>query len=130
MCGNWNFAYQHSTFCIKIALMTPNEFRKLALNFPGAIESAHMNHPDFRIGGKIFATLGPGESWGMVKLTPEQQRSFMQEEPNVFSPCSGAWGRGGATTVNLASAKQGLVKTALSAAFQNVSAKSRKQKRQ
>jgi hypothetical protein len=103
--------------------MTANEFRKLALAFPGAVEASHMNHPDFRIGGKIFATLGPNEIWGMVKLTPEQQQSFIKKAPSVFEPCSGAWGEQGATTVRLASARKAVVQVALDTAWQNVSAK-------
>src|SRR5215831_16401038 len=108
--------------------MTADAFRKLALSFSGAVESAHMNHPDFRIGGKIFATLGPGEIWGMVKLTPEQQKSLMGGHQNVFSPCSGAWGRGGATQVDLAAASKSLAQTALEMAAQNVTAKAKKRK--
>ena len=73
--------------------MTADEFRSLALSFPEAVESAHMDHPDFRVRGKIFATLGPGEKWGMVKLTPEQQQEFMKADLDVFDPSSGAWGR-------------------------------------
>ena len=88
-----------------------------------------MNHPDFRIGGKIFATLGyPDEGWGMVKLTPEQQRSFVKQAPNVFNHCSGLWGRRGATNVYLASAKKALLHAALDAAWRNVSIKSKKKK--
>ena len=56
--------------------MTAEEFREIALSFPETEESSHMNHPDFRWRGKIFATLGPDESWGMAKLTPEQQQNF------------------------------------------------------
>src|SRR5262245_31412560 len=60
--------------------MTANQFRKIALEFPGVIESAHMNHLDFRVAGKIFATLGyPDDEWGMVKLTSEQQRTFVEK---------------------------------------------------
>ena len=103
--------------------MTANEFRKLALAFPGAVEASHMNHPDFRIGGKIFATLGPSEIWGMLKLTPEQQQSFIKKAPSVFEPCRGAWGEQGATTVRLASAEKAVVQEALDTAWQNVSAK-------
>lgn len=106
--------------------MTANEFRKIALEFPGAVESSHMNHPDFRIGGKIFATLGPGEIWGMVKLTPVQQRSFIKRAPTVFDPCSGAWGKQGATTVRLAAAEKALVREALDTAWQNINAKVKK----
>ena len=102
--------------------MTAKQFRKLALSFPEAVESAHMHHPDFRIEGKIFATLGyPEENWAMVNLTPKQQRSFMKQAPGVFNPCSGAWGERGATSVCLASAEADLLKAALDAAFKNVS---------
>ena len=66
--------------------MTADEFRSLALSLPEAAESAHMDHPDFRVRGKIFATLGPKEEWGMVKLTPEQQATFLRTEPEVYHP--------------------------------------------
>ena len=79
--------------------MTTNDFRKLALSFPEAIESAHMRHPDFRVGGKIFATLGyPGKEWAVVKLTPDEQKRFMQRDPRIFQPVKGAWGRRGTQT--------------------------------
>jgi YjbR len=110
--------------------MTADAFRKMALDYPNAVESAHMNHPDFRIDGKIFATLGvPDKDWGMVKLTPEQQQSFMREAPEVFHPCSGAWGRGGSTNVHLTAATKKLVRAAMDCAFQNVIAKKRKSPR-
>jgi predicted DNA-binding protein (MmcQ/YjbR family) len=65
--------------------MTRNEFRKLALSFPEATESAHMHHPDFRISGKIFATLGyPNDDLAMVKLTPDEQDEFVRRGPTVF----------------------------------------------
>src|SRR6266850_6818968 len=86
--------------------MTVNDFRKLALSFPEAIESAHMDHPDFRVRGKIFATLGyPDKDSGVVKLTPDEQRDFVGSDPNVFQPVKGAWGRRGSTSVNLPTAK-------------------------
>ena len=104
--------------------MTADRFRSLALEIPGAIESTHMRHPDFRIGGRIFATLGyPDDDHGMVKLTPEQQRIFLRKAPNVFSPCAGAWGKQGSTSVYLAAAKVELLRTALEAASKNVVAK-------
>jgi len=103
--------------------MIANEFRRLALGFPGVIESSHMNHPDFRAGGKIFATLDyPEEGWGMVKLTPVQQQSCVGKAPEVFVSCKGAWGRGGATSVHLASANKNVVHAALKAAWRNVTA--------
>ena len=65
--------------------MTSDEFRKMALEIPTAVERSHMNHPDFRVAGKIFASLGvPDESWGMVKLTPEQQRTFDRKGARGF----------------------------------------------
>ena len=70
--------------------MTADQFRKLALGLPEASEAAHMGHPDFRVGGKIFATLGPDEDWGMVKLTPDRQAEVMRAEPDVYRPASGA----------------------------------------
>jgi hypothetical protein len=101
--------------------MTTNDFRKLALNFSGAIESEHMNHPDFRAGGKIFATLSyPDKSWGMVNLTPSQQASFIRKAPDVFRPCNGAWGKRGSTNVHLPSATKRVVRAALGAAWKNV----------
>ena len=109
--------------------MTPDRFRSLALEIPGAIESSHMNHPDFRIDSKIFASLGyPDESFGMVKLTPEQQRSFMKKAPGVFDPCVGAWGRGGATSVHLAAARVEMLRAALEAASKNVASHAKKKK--
>jgi hypothetical protein len=73
--------------------MTPDEFRRIALKFPGAIESAHMGHPDFRANGKIFATLHAGDVTGMIKLPPEHQQDFVTADPATFSPVNGAWGR-------------------------------------
>src|SRR5947209_7418215 len=64
--------------------VTADEFRNLALSLPEASEGAHMDHPDFRVGGKIFATLWPDGDWGMVKLTAEQQAVFTRSEPKVF----------------------------------------------
>jgi hypothetical protein len=101
--------------------MTPDSFRRLALSFPDAEERSHMGHPDFRVCGKIFATLGyPDGGWGMVKLTPGQQEAAMAAEPDVFVPVKGAWGRGGATTVHLRAAKVATVRTAMAAAWRNV----------
>ena len=101
--------------------MTVEEFRRTALEMPGVVEGAHMNHPDFRVEGKIFASLGsPDECWGMVKLTPEQQHSFIEVAPGMFQPCRGAWGRRGFTNIHLASAKKHILSAALDAAFKNL----------
>jgi len=107
--------------------MTSDEFRKMALETPTAVERSHMNHPDFRVAGKIFASLGmPDENWGMVKLTPEQQREFIQKGPKIFRPSSGAWGRQGYTNVYLAFAKTNIVRAALEVAAKNVASKKKK----
>ena len=104
--------------------MTANDFRKLALGFPEAIESAHMDHPDFRVGGRIFATLGyPDKDSGVVKLTPDEQREFVRSDPNVFQPVKGAWGRRGSTSVHLPTAKIEKVREALDAAWRNTAPK-------
>lgn len=107
--------------------MTSDEFRTMALEIPTAVEQSHMNHPDFRVTGKIFASLGaPDANWGMVKLTPDQQRAFIEKSPEVFKPCSGAWGRAGATNVCLASAKASLVRPAIKAAAKNIVSRANK----
>jgi hypothetical protein len=101
--------------------MGPEGFRKLALSLPGAEEKEHMDHPDFRVGGKIFATLGyPGEAWAMVKLTPAQQGNFAREEPGMFESVGGTWGARGATLVRLKTARKQLVRKALAAAWGNL----------
>ena len=100
--------------------MTAQEFRRLALSFPQATEAAHMGHPDFRVGGRIFATLGyPRSGWGMVKLTPEQQELFVRAQPRAFTPVQGGWGRAGATQVRLRVAGKGAVREALAVAWRN-----------
>jgi hypothetical protein len=104
--------------------VTANDFRRLALSLPEAMESAHMDHPDFRVGGKIFATLGhPANGWGMVKLTPEQQHYFSKDEPEVFVPAKGAWGRRGATSVNLKAASKKTLEKAIRTAWRNTAPK-------
>ena len=104
--------------------MTATEFRRMALALPGAEEREHMGHPDFRVGGKIFATLGyPDQSWGMVKLKPADQARLYEAEPDVFVPFGGAWGRHGATKVTLKAAKKTSVRQALTAAWRNVAPK-------
>jgi hypothetical protein len=98
--------------------VTANEFRRLALSLPETEERAHMDHPDFRVAGKIFATLRyPEDGWAMVKLTPLEQEMFMKAQPAVFQPCSGAWGRRGSTSLRLKSARKQVVRRALLAAW-------------
>ena len=83
-------------------MASADDFRRIALSFPGAEEHSHMGHPDFRVGGRIFATLGaPDEQWGMAALLPEQQELAVAAERAAFRPASGAWGRKGSTLVRL-----------------------------
>ena len=104
--------------------MTTQDFRRIALSLPEASENAHMGHPDFRVCNKIFATLGyPDEEWAMVKLTPEQQASFVRAEPGVFAPVKGGWGRRGATNVRIDGADEAILRHALVAAWRNVAPK-------
>jgi hypothetical protein len=104
--------------------VTADHFRQIALSLPEASESSHMDHPDFRVRGKIFATLGyPDQGWGLVKLTPEQQTSLVRTAPAVFVPAKGAWGRRGSTSVRLDIVDQVTLSSALVAAWRNVAPK-------
>ena len=104
--------------------MTANEFRKIALALPESEERAHMNHPDFRVAGKIFATLGyPDKTRAMVKLSPEEQHYFSKDYPDVFVPVKGVWGRRGATSVYLKPAKKDVLAKAIQAAWRNTAPK-------
>ena len=104
--------------------MTAKEFRQIALSLPGTEEHSHMNHPDFRVAGKIFAPLGcPDKTRGMVKLSPEDQHYFSKDHPNVFIPVKGAWGRRGATSVHLKAAKKQTLARAIRAAWRNTAPK-------
>jgi len=99
---------------------TPAQFRRLALALRETEERRHMNHPDFRVTGKIFATLGyPTKERGMVKLTPTQQQEFVTSHPAAFEPVTGAWGQKGATSVLLAKVPMQALKAAILAAWRN-----------
>lgn len=109
--------------------MTPDAFRRAALALPGTVESAHMNHPDFRVANRIFATLGsPDGSWGMVKLPPEEQHRLVDSMPETFQPAAGAWGRHGSTLVRLAKAKPQMMTYALEMAWRLAQAKPARKK--
>ncbi len=98
--------------------MTSDDFRRFALKLPGALESSHMGHPDFRVNGRIFATLHyPDEDLGMVKLPLEQQAELMQTHPQAFVPVKGAWGRQGCTNVRLKAVDIGTLEHALHLAW-------------
>ncbi len=114
-----NIALRHES-----VIVTASKFRKIALSLPETEESAHMHHPDFRVSGKIFATLGyPDGKWAMVKLTPEEQRAFIRSDPQTFHPVKGGWGRRGATNLCLDVATAAVVRKALTAAWRNTAPK-------
>jgi hypothetical protein len=98
--------------------MSPDDFRKLALRFPEVVEQQHQGHPDFRIGNKVFATLGwPDSAWAMIKLPLEKQQKYAAAQPSVFEPVPGAWGRRGSTKIRLATADRNAVEQALLTAW-------------
>ncbi len=98
--------------------MDANDFRRIALSFEGAEESSHMGAPDFRVGGRIFATLASArQGFGNLMLTPELQAEFVQELPEVFVPIAGGWGRMGMTHIRLAVAKEEVLAGALHTAW-------------
>ena len=98
--------------------MNIDDFRRIALSFEGAEESSHFGQPDFRVGGKIFATLATADQgFGNIKLTPEQQQAFVEELPDVFLPVHGGWGRAGMTHIRLAAANEDLLHGALQTAW-------------
>jgi len=98
--------------------MTEKDFRRIALSFEGAEEGSHMGSPDFRVGGRIFATLASiKEGYGNLKLTLEQQAAFVEELPKVFLPIHGGWGRMGMTHIRLAAASEDVLEGALRTAW-------------
>lgn len=94
-------------------------FRALALALPETVEGGHHSHPDFRVRGKIFATLLPGETIGMVKLTPDEQERWLLSSPSVFTKAPGAWGKMGCTYIELAKAEPAAVEQALRSAWRS-----------
>ena len=98
--------------------MNPEDFRRIALSLEGAEEGSHMGQADFRVGGRIFATLAAQHlGYGNLMLTPEQQADFVGELPKIFVPIAGGWGRNGATHVVLAAANEDLLAGALRTAW-------------
>ena len=99
-------------------------FRRLALELPGAIESSHSNHPDFRFNNRIFATLsGQDRGLGVLKITVEQQQAFIADQPHIFSPVQGGWGRMGMTYIDLSRADEAIMAGALKTAYHNLQEK-------
>ena len=105
---------------LRLTSMRANDLRRIALGLAGAVEGAHMGHPDFRVSNRIFATLHHDRQFGMVKLTPTQQEQFMRDHPDAFEPESGAWGRAGCTRVRLASVDEDTLGEAVTLAWQNI----------
>ena len=98
--------------------MTVDDFRRIALSLEGAEEASHMGHPDFRVAGRIFATLASAsQGYGNVKLTLEQQAALVEEMPEVFVPIPGGWGRMGMTHIRLAAAGEDVLAGALRSAW-------------
>jgi hypothetical protein len=98
--------------------MTPADFRRIALSLDGAEEGSHMGAVDFRVGGRIFATLAAVKlGYGNIMITPEQQAAFVADAPEVFVPVAGGWGSNGATHVRLAAASEDMVAGTLRTAW-------------
>ena len=109
--------------------MTPAAFATLALALDGATQGAHGGHPDFRAGGKVFASMGfKGPDSATVKLTPEQQEMLVAAEPAIFTPVTGTWGHRGYTMIHLPAADAATMKSALAMAWKNVTAASSRAK--
>ena len=107
--------------------MTADDFRRIALSLEGAEEGAHMGAMDFRVGGRIFATLASvKEGYGNLMLTPEAQANFLAERPEVFLPIKGGWGRMGMTHIRLAEADEETLAGALKTAWRLRAEKNRK----
>lgn len=103
--------------------MTPAQFRKLALALPEAEEGAHMGHPDFRVGGRVFASLQPDGLRAMAKLPPYLQAALVRDHPDLAAPAAGAWGRAGCTLLRLDGTPADLMRAALAAAWQTTAPK-------
>lgn len=110
--------------------MTANDFRRIALSLEGVVEGSHMGSADFRVGGRIFATLAAqAQGYGNLLLTPDQQAAFVAEAPHIFIPIPGGWGRNGATHLKLSDASEDLVNGALQTAWKLRIEKNRKTSR-
>ena len=108
--------------------MTAGGYRRMALGLDGVVEAEHMGHPDFRVGGRVFASLQQGLRAAAVMLSPEEQARFVADAPDAFVPESGAWGRSGWTRIQLAGADEEMVGEALTLAWRRRIALSEEQK--
>jgi hypothetical protein len=96
------------------------DVRALALLLPGTVEGAHQGHPDFRVGGRIFATLWTEEERVVVRLPPEVQAAMVEAEPDAFEPVPGAWGERGWTSLDLFAAEEATLRAALLTAWRTL----------
>ena len=106
--------------------MTGKDFRRIVLGLVGAVEGAHMGHPDFRVHGRIFATLRNRDTLGMVVLPPDEQLKMIGAHPDVFAPESGAWGRAGCTRFQLEVIDEEILGEAATLAWRNIATKATK----
>jgi hypothetical protein len=109
--------------------MTEDAYRRIALGLTGAIEAAHMGHPDFRVNGRIFATIHHSGLTGAVLLTPGEQQHFLERYPRAFEPGAGAWGRAGATSIRFSEVDEEVAGEVLTVAWSNARAKPAKRTR-
>jgi hypothetical protein len=117
------------SFHITFVGMTPADFRRIALSFEGSEEGSHMGSADFRVGGRIFATLASvKQGYGNLMLNPEEQADFVRGAPEIFLPVAGGWGRNGATHIRLAAASEDVLVGALCTAWNLRVAKNSKSK--
>lgn len=103
--------------------MTADDFRALALSFPESAEGRHFETADFRVAGKIFATLRASDGRAVLKLTPDQQRLFLETSPPLFQPVKGSWGEKGWTQVRLEQTDNEIVRHVMATAWRNVAPK-------
>ena len=108
--------------------MTGDDFRAMALALDGTTEQAHMKHPDFRVQGRVFASLLSNEERAGLNLSPGEQRELLRQHPRVFEPASGAWGRKGWTIAHLPAAPPAVVRGALLLAYENTVARTRRRR--
>ena len=113
--------------------MTASDFRRIALSLESVEEVSHAGLPAFRVGGRRFASLASqAEGYGNLTLTLEQQAAFVEEEPEIFLPIPGGWGKMGHTHIRLAAANQDVLTGALRTAWKlriEMNAKTRAKRR-
>lgn len=103
--------------------MTQDEFRALAASFPEAAAGSHFDTSDFRVGGRIFATLRKTDGRAVLKLSHDEQQLLMATAPGLFEPVTGAWGRKGWTRVVLEASDAATVRHAMAMAYRSVTPK-------